>query len=318
MNKRIIGLVLAGLICVGGQVKESYANENLKEEVQVKTEKTRTQNGWVKNEYGDWNYYKNGEMLKERWLKDNGKWYYFDWSGRMLNEEIDFIGNKTYIFDKSGAMIEKKGWIYLAAGDILEGWYYGNGDGTVKTEQWIKDNGKWYYLGKNEDIAGKAACQETQYIDNKTYIFSSNCSLIEKKGWISLKGYDGDKSWYYGNGDGTVKINQWIKDNGRWYYAYESGYIVNSGTIEIGNKMYLFDTNGAMIEKKGWINFKAYNGNYYWGYGNGDGTVKINQWINDGGKWYYLEESGVMLKDESKEINGKEYTFDSNGVCVNP
>ena len=64
MNKRIIGLILARLICVGGQVTQSYANENLKQEVKVKARQSKIQNGWVKDEYGDWSYYKNGEMLK--------------------------------------------------------------------------------------------------------------------------------------------------------------------------------------------------------------------------------------------------------------
>ena len=71
MNKCIIGLLLAGLICVGGEITESYANESLTEKAPVKTEQTRAQNGWVKDEYGSWYYYKNGEMLKEKWLKDN-------------------------------------------------------------------------------------------------------------------------------------------------------------------------------------------------------------------------------------------------------
>lgn len=247
MNKRIIGLILAGLICVGGQVTQSYANENLKQEVKVKARQSKIQNGWVKDEYGDWSYYKNGEMLKETWLKDNGKWYYID--------------NYGYMVSNTSLYIEE---------------------------------------------------------DEKRYVFSSNGSLIEKKGWILLKDYDGENYWYWGNGDGTVKTEQWIKDNGKWYYAGEYGELVHSGVIEIGNKPYLFDTNGAMIEKKGWINFKAYNGNYYWSYGNGDGTIKTEQWIKDNGKWYYVDYYGEMLKDQSSYIDGKEYIFDSNGVCVNP
>lgn len=319
MNKRIIGLILAGLICVGGQVTQSYANENLKQEVKVKARQSKIQNGWVKDEYGDWSYYKNGEMLKETWLKDNGKWYYFDYVGLMISNGSYYIDNKDYIFDKSGAMIEKKGWIRIVDvydSGIDEFWFWGNGDGTVAVGEWIKDNGKWYYI----DNYGYMVSNTSLYIeeDEKRYVFSSNGSLIEKKGWILLKDYDGENYWYWGNGDGTVKTEQWIKDNGKWYYAGEYGELVHSGVIEIGNKPYLFNTNGAMIEKKGWINFKAYNGNFYWSYGNGDGTIKTEQWIKDNGKWYYVDYYGEMLKDQSSYIDGKEYIFDSNGVCVNP
>ena len=87
MNKCIIGLILSGLICVGGEVTESYANESLNEKAQVKTEQTRTQNGWI---------------------KDNGKWYYFDDYGYMAHGWAYFIDGRHYIFDNSGAMIEKK------------------------------------------------------------------------------------------------------------------------------------------------------------------------------------------------------------------
>ena len=247
MNKRIIGLLLAGLICVGGEVTESYANENLNEEVKVKTEQVRTQNGWVKDENGYWNYYKNGEMLKNQWIKDNGKWYYFDDYGYMAYAGSYFIDGKHYVFDNSGAMVEKKGWIYLKYEEYDYGvWYYGNGDGTVKTEQWIKDNGKWYYV----DYYGDLIIDGSFEIGNKAYLFDSNGAMIEKKGWIYSKDEFGYGAWYWGNGDGTVKTNQWIKDNGKWYYVDYYGDLLTDGSFEIGNKMYLFDSNGAMVEKK--------------------------------------------------------------------
>ena len=52
-----------------------------------------------------------------------------------------------------------------------------------------------------------------------------------------------------------------------------------------------------MIEKKGWIYLKYEDGYSAWYWGNGDGTV---------------------LKDQSLDMDGKEYVFDSNGVCINP
>ena len=177
MNKRIIGLLLAGLICVGGEVTESYANENLNEEVKVKTEQVRTQNGWVKDENGYWNYYKNGEMLKNQWIKDNGKWYYFDDYGYMAYAGSYFIDGKHYVFDNSGAMVEKKGWIYSKDEFGYGAWYWGNGDGTVKTNQWIKDNGKWYYV----DYYGDLLTDGSFEIGNKAYLFDSNGAMVEKK-----------------------------------------------------------------------------------------------------------------------------------------
>ncbi|MGG7060304.1 CAP domain-containing protein, partial [Clostridium tertium] len=33
----------------------------------------------------------------------------------------------------------------------------------------------------------------------------------------------------------------WIKDNGKWYYADEYGYIKVNVTDKVGNKFYIFD-----------------------------------------------------------------------------
>ena len=88
--------------------------------------------------------------------------------------------------------------------------------------------------------------------------------------------------------------------------------------IEEDEKRYVFSSNGSLIEKKGWILLKDYDGENYWYWGNGDGTIKTEQWIKDNGKWYYVDYYGEMLKDQSSYIDGKEYIFDSNGVCVNP
>ena len=52
-------------------------------------------------------------MLKEKWLKDNEKWYYFNDYGHMVYSGAFLIDGKHYVFDNSGAMIEKKGWIYF-------------------------------------------------------------------------------------------------------------------------------------------------------------------------------------------------------------
>ena len=306
MNKRIIGLILAGLICVAGEVTASYANENLNEAVQVKTEQTRTKNGWVKDEHGNWTYYKNGERLENQWIKENGKWYYVNRWGYMANGGSEYIDGKFYIFDNNGAMIEKKGWVELKNVNIDSSWFYGNGDGTVKTDYWLKENGKWYYFNE----AGYMITW-TYGIDGKCYAFDKSGAMIEKKGWVKFDDY----TWFYGNGDGTVKSGQWLKENGKWYYFNGNGEMSNEGSYYIDDKCYIFDKSGGMIEKKGWIFDSGYS---LWYYGNGDGTVKTEEWIKENGKWYYIGYWGHMIKDESLDINGKEYVFDSNGVCVNP
>jgi lactocepin len=40
-----------------------------------------------------------------------------------------------------------------------------------------------------------------------------------------------------------------------------------------------------------------------------------SQWVQDGGKWYYIDANGYMVTGTQK-INGKTYKFNSNGVWI--
>lgn len=132
MNKHIMGLVLAGLICVGAQAEKTYANEVQVKNNIVSAQQSKSLNGWVANEYS-WSYYKNGVILKSQWIKDNGKWYYADEYGYIKVNVTDKVGNKFYIFDQNGAIVEKSGWIKM--GSL---WFYGNKDGSIKVNEWVK------------------------------------------------------------------------------------------------------------------------------------------------------------------------------------
>jgi glucan-binding YG repeat protein len=40
-------------------------------------------------------------------------------------------------------------------------------------------------------------------------------------------------------------------------------------------------------------------------------------WTEYKGNWYYLDETGAMVLKCKLEIDGKEYTFDKDGICLN-
>jgi len=48
------------------------------------------------------------------------------------------------------------------------------------------------------------------------------------------------------------------------------------------------------------------------------GTYISNQWVEDEGNWYYLDDNGIMLANITQEINSASYTFDTSGKCMNP
>lgn len=46
--------------------------------------------------------------------------------------------------------------------------------------------------------------------------------------------------------------------------------------------------------------------------------MAVNYWIEADEGWYYVQDDGTMIRNASKEIDGKVYNFDENGVCLNP
>lgn len=64
----------------------------------------QTANGWVQNDSGEWNYYKNGEPVKG-WLSNDQKWYWLDkTSGKMFSGGWKQIEGKWYYFYSDGSM----------------------------------------------------------------------------------------------------------------------------------------------------------------------------------------------------------------------
>ena len=76
---------------------------------------------WVQNGNA-WEYHENGVKITNRWIENNGQWFYLKPDGNMANGE----------------------WIRISEID-----YYMNEGGALAQNQWLKYQGKWYYLGKS-------------------------------------------------------------------------------------------------------------------------------------------------------------------------
>lgn len=146
---------------------------------------------------------------------------------------------------------------------------------------------------------------------------------ILKNGWI--KDPDGNWNYYYNN---TKVTNQFIEDGDKWYYLDENG-IMLTGWIFVNNGWYYLHKSddsksniatGAMVT--GWFN----DGNYWYFLENRSigtlGLVKgkmVIGWLYYNDNWYYLSDGsdgtpkGSMYHDRTVEINGKNYTFNSDG-----
>ena len=231
------------------------------------------ENGWVNEgtkEDPYWVYYKDGELVKDQWLKDGKKWYYLDEYGGMVAGRSVVDGKKAYLLGEDGAMVTKKGWVGIkdtydiepkAALKLPVGetktyttWYYLK-SGGVCTTGWKKISGKWYYfypiLEEAEYYYGIGCMVDvpSHPIGDKVYAFYNSGAMVTKTGWVSIS-YEGTKYWFYLKKDGVCTIG-WKKIGGKWYYFEEYGPMVHDTTINIDGLYYEFDSNGVCINPDG-------------------------------------------------------------------
>lgn len=166
------GTVKPGTVTPGGTVTTGTVS-NLK-------------NKWVKTSNGNWQYYdEKGLVLKNKWLKDNNKWYYLNSDGNMKTSWLE-NDKKWYYLNADGSMatgwIKLDGFWYYLNGDgsmavgwykVGNDWYNSNADGSMRTG-WLQEGKVKYYL--NSD--GKMQKGE-KTIDKVNYKFASNGQLIQ-------------------------------------------------------------------------------------------------------------------------------------------
>lgn len=136
----------------------------------------------------NWYYQKQGQLVKDAWINNQGTWYFMDDEGVMFNQTWLYRGSSWYAFKSSGAMISAD-WLYDNGS-----WYYLKDSGSMATG-WIKDGGSWYYLNDSGSMA---------------------------TGWLKDSG-----TWYYLKDSGSMATG-WVKDNGKWYYLASSGNMLRN------------------------------------------------------------------------------------------
>lgn len=261
-----------------------------------------TESSWVKID-NQWYYStEDGKVTRNNWKKIAGVWYRFDENGIMISNAV----YEDYLFKSSGALAENS-WVKIA-----DKWYYGNQEGKINRDKWAKIDGLWYRF----DESG-VMLSATIY---KDYLLMTSGAMAENA-WVKVE----DK-WYYATASGKIIRDKWEKISGSWYYFDKDGVMLSSQWKE---KYYLKDS-GAMAKSE-WIFDEKYKS---WFYLKSDGTYAENQWVGsyylksfgymaknewifdkDYNAWYYLKEDGVYVTGNFT-INGKDYTFQSNGKWI--
>ena len=260
------------------------------------------ESSWVKID-NQWYYAtEDGKVTRNNWKKIAGVWYRFDENGIMISNAV----YDDYLFKSSGALAENS-WVKIG-----DKWYYGNQEGKINRDKWAKIDGLWYRF----DESG-VMLSATIY---KDHLLKTSGAMAENA-WAKLE----DK-WYYATTSGKIIRDKWEKISGSWYYFNKDGVMLSSQWKE---KYYLKDS-GAMAKSE-WIFDEKYKS---WFYLKSDGTYAENQWVGsyylksfgymaknewifdkDYNAWYYLKEDGVYVTGNFT-INGKDYTFQSNGKWI--
>ena len=171
--------------------------------------------------------------------------------------------------------------------------YYSNGE--MSKSCWEKWNGYWYWLKEDGVMA------ESEFIDYNGKKYYLKAGGIMVTGWLQI-----NQKWYYFNTNGDMKTSEWVKSGSYWYWLKEDGTMAESEFIDYNAKKYYLKSGGKMAT--GWIQFDQ-----KWYYFNTNGAMLTSEWLKWKNAWYWLKEDGIMASNETVIIEGKEYSFDSNG-----
>ncbi len=272
--------------------------------------------------YISYRFDKDGHMVTGWYQDRNSSWYYYDSKGAAA-EGLVTVGKDTYYFSY-GRMQTKTSY---SDGKSL---YYFNEDGkltekiSIEKDGWKKNKeGDWFYVE-----SGKLVTNEWRQINGSKYYFGSDGAMYKnvRRGI----GYDPDDPGtnliFSFDEDGRM-VTGWYQHQGKWYYHKQDGTAA-SGLQTIGKKTYCFSGEGEML-----TNGQYYKDGVLYVYG-ADGvctTSLKNGWLYDtyyivkgkavtgwrevSGKWYYFDPgSGKKAENKIMWIEGKSYSFDSDGV----
>ena len=289
----------------------------------------------------------SGALVKNQYFNHNGKWYYADAEGNILkgSQTIDGvhvyfdyngvqakdtvldgyyydkdtgarkelprdqfikIGDDLYYFSSNGRTgsisVNGKDYYVEQNGRVLRGSfniyqnppYYDDETGeAVEKTGFVKSRGSWFYLENGKKVAG------FKKIDGKLYYFSANPmnkyetneqvrgKLVGPKFYISFLSRAEDNPTYYFDAEtGAAVTNQFVYADGHWYYFGNDGKALLFDQVINGQHLY-FDYEGKQIK--------------------GDFVTDYK------GTRYYDENSGELVTNQTRTINGVTYHFDENG-----
>ena len=225
------------------------------------------------------------ELPHDQFIKIGNDLYYLSSNGRTGNISID---GKDYYIEQNGRVLRGSFNIYQNPP------YYDDETGeAVEKTGFVKSRGSWFYLENGKKVAG------FKKIDGKLYYFSANPmnkyetneqvrgKLVGPKFYISFLSRAEDNPTYYFDAEtGAAVTNQFVYADGHWYYFGNDGKALLFDQVINGQHLY-FDYEGKQVK--------------------GDFVTDYK------GTRYYDENSGELVTNQTRTINGVTYHFDEIG-----
>ena len=226
------------------------------------------------------------DVPRDQFVKVGDKLYYFDSKGQKGNKTID---GKDYYILNNGEILRDSFEIY---GSFP---YHDKETGAAVNKTGFLQVGKdWYYIDANGTKA-----RGLKEIDGKLYFFSNNPmnkyetheqvrgQLARPYFYISFPNRAEDNPTYYFEAEtGAAVTNQFVYADGHWYYFGKDGKALLFDQVVNGQHLY-FDYEGKQVK--------------------GDFVTDYK------GTRYYDENSGELVTNQTRTINGVTYHFDENG-----
>ena len=233
-------------------------------------------------------YYKEGNRYTG-WLGNS----YIEYGTKIFDSSIyDDKYEAHYYIDKDGNCVYNS-WIKPYEGNDM--FLYAGSDGKLKCNGWAMINGSWYYFDEY-------CWMETGLVvDNGvSYFLDHNGRLIKTFDKITDGWHQLDGEWLYAT-NGKFITDETVSINGKFYeFSYNGCMYIDSVSRRT------FGADGAMRIVPGW-----YQRDDEWFYLGLLGGVTTSNWLEQGGKKYYLD---YAMATGYTIIERELYYFDKYGA----